>query len=425
MHFRSIPFLVTLTALCLSITVTTSCRFLVLEGVESNPQALGLFRWGENLEGEVCSTFRHRIAVINEANSNLPAERPRTEGLSNAHKAAQFGGIFACILGFTAAMLLFLSFFFQRLLSRCVWRITLPILLISAAVIQSITFFSFGDKRCQTDCGSNTEPCQVVTCTFDEGANRALAALVLYLFMGISIIFYPKRTSPLVKFVTDDKSQHAATKSNAQLRGVSRSHRRKIDDIEMAEQEQLDETENEPDPEANDWIHSGNDSDQLAAPMSSATSSTKHGFWPSFGDNVAQTGDTALAVNRNNVQGSVTEGKVPVAPRTHEPTRHSMSPPATYSTTATTAPTKVSQGLSSEEYATEFSISPKVEGKLLHDDSGAARQRRHKRKSSSRRHIENQSERRGEGHTERNSERNSEKISERSGERPRRRKDES
>jgi hypothetical protein len=55
-------------------------------------------------------------------------------------------------------------------------------------------------------------------------------------------------------------------------------------------------------------------------------------------------------------------------------------------------------GLNSEEHTTDFSISPQGEGKLLHDDSGVARQRRHKRKSSSKRHIEHHSERRSEAH---------------------------
>ena len=157
---RSIPFLVTLTALCLSITVATSCRFLVVETGEAEPVAYGLFRLGETLEGQVCGTFRHYTAVINQANSKLPAQQPRTEGISSAQKAAQFGGIFSCILGFTATMLLFLSFFFQRFLSRCVWRIALPILLISAAVVQSITFSAFGDDACQSKCTSNTDAWQ-------------------------------------------------------------------------------------------------------------------------------------------------------------------------------------------------------------------------------------------------------------------------
>jgi len=150
--------------------------------------------------------------------------------LSGAQKAAQFGGICSCILGFTATMLLFLSFFFRRFLSKCVWRIALPILLIAAGVIQSITFSIFADERCDInltlycDISNTVTPCPNVisTCTFSEGANSALAALVLYLFMGVSIIWYPKRTTPLLELVADEQ---VVTTTN-----------KKMDDIEAAEE---------------------------------------------------------------------------------------------------------------------------------------------------------------------------------------------
>jgi hypothetical protein len=140
-------------------------------------------------------------------------------------------------------------------------ELPLPILLISAGVVQSITFSLFGDGSCQTKCASNTEACQVGMESFwRRSENQLWAALVLDLFsMGISIIFYPKRTTPLVRFLTDDVvAAWCSGKNNTQnLAASEKPVRRKEEDIEMAQQEQLDETENEAEPEASDWIPRG------------------------------------------------------------------------------------------------------------------------------------------------------------------------
>ena len=213
-----------------------------------------------------------------------------------------------------------------------------------------------------------------------------------------------------MKFLTDDESRYVATNNKTQILVGARNSKKKVDDIEMAEQEQFDETDNEPEPEATDWIHSGNDSDQLAAPGKTVTSSTTEGNWPAFGDNVALTDDTARPAN--DIPGSMVETKVATTTQTRS--THYM-PPSTAN--STTTPTTGSMGLSSEDHAIDFSMSPQLEGTLLHDDSGLARQRRHKKKSSSKRHIEHHSERRSERHSERTSERNSE--------RPRMKKEES
>jgi hypothetical protein len=206
-----------LTALCLGITSITSCRFGALESASEQGGAaiaVGIFRYGEGSDG-VCQTYRHRNAVVAEINDNNP-NTPDIEGLSGAHEAAQAGGILASLIGFTCVALLFLSFFFQRLLSKPVWRIALPILLAFAALAQSMTFAIFGDDDCQAECVNNPnggEICNVVTCSFSDGANRALAAMILYLFMCVGIMFYPRRTTPLFEFVTDPSDyQHVATR---------------------------------------------------------------------------------------------------------------------------------------------------------------------------------------------------------------------
>ena len=101
--------------------------------------------------------------------------------------------------------------------------------------------------------------------------------------------------------MTDDESQYVATKKNTQIHSGAWNSKKKVGDIEMAEQEQLDETDNEPEPDASDRVYSGNDSDQLAAPGTTATSSTMEGNWPAFGANVAVTNNTARAAN--NIPG--------------------------------------------------------------------------------------------------------------------------
>jgi hypothetical protein len=216
---RSAPFLVTLTALCLGIASITSCRFVTSEsdsGQGGAAAAFGIFRYGEGSDG-VCQTYRHVNAVVVDFNDNKNENVPDAEGLSDAHKVAQAGGILASLVGFTCVALLFLSFFLQRLVSKAVWRIALPILLGFAALTQGLTFAIFGDDECREECVDNPnggEICNVVTCTFSDGANRSLAAMMLYLFMGIGIIFYPRRTIPLFEFVTDPSEyQHVSTRA--------------------------------------------------------------------------------------------------------------------------------------------------------------------------------------------------------------------
>lgn len=219
---QSIPFLVTLTALCLTMASVTSCRFLLSESSSpTGARELGLFRFVPfgSISDNACFTYRHWTALVQEINDqneindrNTGEITPDTEGLSTAAKAAQAGGILASLFGFTCTMLLFLSFCFQCFGSKAVWRFVLPILLLFTAVFQGITFAGFADdKWCKETCEvqSNINVCNVVTCSFNEGANRAFAAMMLYFFMGIGIIFYPRRTTPLFEFVSDHDEQNA------------------------------------------------------------------------------------------------------------------------------------------------------------------------------------------------------------------------
>lgn len=213
------PFLVALTALCLTITSVTSCHFVLSESTDYGAVTFGLFRYGEDSNG-VCSTFRHQFAAtknFNNNNNNIDDDTPDREGRSAAHAAAQAGGILACLFGFVCVILLLLSFSCKRLVSKAVWRIVLPILFFLAFLTQVMTFAVFGDDLCQEECVREgqgaVKECSVVTCSFSQGANRSFAAMILYLALGVGIIFFPRREGPLFKLVADqdDNADHNTT----------------------------------------------------------------------------------------------------------------------------------------------------------------------------------------------------------------------
>mmetsp|Transcript_26479 Transcript_26479/g.44216 ORF Transcript_26479/g.44216 Transcript_26479/m.44216 type:complete len:245 (-) Transcript_26479:632-1366(-) len=209
---QSIPFLVTLTALCLTITSVASCHFMLVENMEGLG-LVGLFRFGSSND-EMCSTYRHSTALINNYNDE---NNPDKDGLSTAHQAAQAGGILASLFGFTCTMLLFLSFCFRCLSSKAVWRFVLPILLLLTSAFQGMTFALFGDCKdtCEPEVAGGPIVCNVTTCSFSAGANRALAAMMLYFFMGIGIIFFPRRSTPLFKLVADHDDKNATSAEDA------------------------------------------------------------------------------------------------------------------------------------------------------------------------------------------------------------------
>ena len=140
---------------------------------------------------EYCRSYEYMLA-INPDNTDM--------ALTSMDKFAQAAGILACILGVAATIVFFLSFFLQCLLKMCTSRIVLPILLIIAGVFQILTFTA-AEHMCRCPPSALTlggGVCPVKTgCTVSDGGNRAIAATVLYLFVGILIIFYPRRTTPL------------------------------------------------------------------------------------------------------------------------------------------------------------------------------------------------------------------------------------
>jgi hypothetical protein len=171
---RSIPFVVALTAFSLSCVAATSCEFLAASVTQGVNGVYGIFRFGGvGGAGSFCSTYRHSI-------TNDPALQ-----------ASQAGAVLSCLLGATAVTLLFLSFFLERLLKKMMNRILLPVLLCGGGVFQTITFAAFGVEECNSS---------AVTCSLAGGANRALAAAILYFAIGVGIIFFPRRSVPLFTF---------------------------------------------------------------------------------------------------------------------------------------------------------------------------------------------------------------------------------
>lgn len=255
----------------------------------------GLFRYKtSSLAGETCSTFRHVSSVVKGLNDRNDGRDVNDLGLiSSAHRVAQAGSILATLFGFTCTLLLFLSFFFQRMLSKIVWRIVLPTFFFIAAITQSTTFAFFGADQCKGECvaveAGGEEFCDIVTCTFAEGANKALAAMMLYFFMGVAIIFYPKRMTPLIELGKDDNdyehiaSSHAVAVNSGDGNGstslVVLDHKR--NDMEMAEQYLYDKTEmDRPAPDTSTAVVSGlpqmnysfpPDTTPIQTPMKNAT----------------------------------------------------------------------------------------------------------------------------------------------------------
>lgn len=147
---------------------------------------MGLFTYTFSPADGVCNTYTHALAV-NPSDKNFK--------LTSLTQFGQAAGIIASLLGFTALVLLLLSFFLRCLLTRVTFRIVLPILLAVAGIFQLCTFAS-AEQMCRCP-PSYVNNCPVVTCNPGDGGNRSIAAAVLYLFIGVLLIFYPRRSVPL------------------------------------------------------------------------------------------------------------------------------------------------------------------------------------------------------------------------------------
>lgn len=157
--------------------------------VEQNDSihTMGLFSFTFSPGAEVCSTYAHILAAY-----------PNTQDfkLTGSTKFAQAAAMIASLFGFAALLLLFLSFFLGCLQTRVTFRIVLPIMLVLAGIFQLCTFAA-ADQICSCPPSYNGVGCPVTTCSPGDGGNRSIAAAILYLFNGILLIFYPRRTTPL------------------------------------------------------------------------------------------------------------------------------------------------------------------------------------------------------------------------------------
>mmetsp|Transcript_28335 Transcript_28335/g.41868 ORF Transcript_28335/g.41868 Transcript_28335/m.41868 type:complete len:183 (+) Transcript_28335:1-549(+) len=169
----------------------------------------GLFRYGGIDTNQVCRTYQHDASITKYRNQKITNLANKIEGLPVALYISQAAGVLASLLGIVSVFLLFFSLFSKRLLSKCVYRITIPVLTILAGVNQLLTFviFAVDDCRCTMEQQENNE-CAVVTCSLLDGGRTSVAAALLYLAMGVGMIFYPKPSTPLcLGMVKKEESQ--------------------------------------------------------------------------------------------------------------------------------------------------------------------------------------------------------------------------
>jgi len=189
-----IPIIAIFITFVLSAVAVDSCHFMLVESSQSSTMVYGLFRYGLASNNDICGTWKHLGNTLkifgNGDDDRFPA----------ALITAQVGGIFACLLGLSSFFLFVFSLFFERLLTKNIIGIIQPILLILASFFQFLTFVAFGGKYCKnTPCENDSNDiCTVATCSFLEGAEQSLSAALLYLAIGVGIIFYPKPSEPLL-----------------------------------------------------------------------------------------------------------------------------------------------------------------------------------------------------------------------------------
>ncbi len=150
-------------------------------------RTMGLFSFTFSPEDGICNTYAH-VNAVSPTDKNFK--------LTSLSQFGQAAGIIASLVGCTGLLLLFLSFFLRCLLTRVTFRIVLPILLIVAGIFQVCTFAA-ADQMCGCPPAYGGLNCPVTTCNAGDGGNRSIAAAVLYVFMGVLLIFYPRRTVPL------------------------------------------------------------------------------------------------------------------------------------------------------------------------------------------------------------------------------------
>lgn len=181
------PIVVIFIAFILGAVSTDSCHFLLYEG-PGNDSAIGLFRLSLSRSAtDFCTTWSY-------TNARSKAAIPDWGGLPAALVAAQAFAVMACVLGIASTILLFISFYLPRFLSRNIFRITIPTLTIAAGVFQIFTFLVFAVDNCTA--GTTDAPAQ---CSLLTGARQSLSAAIMYLGMGIGLIFYPKLERPLLQ----------------------------------------------------------------------------------------------------------------------------------------------------------------------------------------------------------------------------------
>mmetsp|Transcript_17166 Transcript_17166/g.26015 ORF Transcript_17166/g.26015 Transcript_17166/m.26015 type:complete len:313 (-) Transcript_17166:24-962(-) len=169
------PIVVIFISFILSAVSTDSCEFLLLESAVAGPRSIGLFRFSTTSSTtNLCSTWSFAS---------------KQGSLGGPLVASQAFSVMTCILGITSAIMLFVSFYWQRFLTKNMFRITIPSITITAGVFQLFTFLIFADDSCKLE---------TTQCSMLVAGRQSLCAALMYLGMGIGLIWYPKLERPLL-----------------------------------------------------------------------------------------------------------------------------------------------------------------------------------------------------------------------------------
>eukprot|EP00546_Thalassionema_frauenfeldii_P000104 CAMPEP_0178934864 /NCGR_PEP_ID=MMETSP0786-20121207/24157_1 /TAXON_ID=186022 /ORGANISM="Thalassionema frauenfeldii, Strain CCMP 1798" /LENGTH=354 /DNA_ID=CAMNT_0020612809 /DNA_START=16 /DNA_END=1080 /DNA_ORIENTATION=- len=218
-HF--FPILVIFFAFILGAVSTDACDFMLVEWgrIGNNVPVkrisrFGLFRmWESGSQTDTCGTWSFRNSLIKSLDLELDNEfiTDITADLNSYYTkipgggliAAQAFAVMACILGITSIILLFLSFYFP--FSKLWFGIVIPAVTITAGVFQLFTFCIFAADNCKSMNTNITTHCSLL-----QAGRVSICAALMYLGMGVGLIFYPKLAQPLLAQEDDDENHKDA-----------------------------------------------------------------------------------------------------------------------------------------------------------------------------------------------------------------------
>lgn len=207
-------------AFILGAVSTDACDFMLVEfgRIVNNAPSKGVYRFGlfrmseSSSQTDTCSTWSFRNTLLQSLDLDLDNINDDTTAdfISYYTKipgggliAAQAFAVMACILGIASVVLLFLSFYFPRFLSKLWFGIVIPAVTITAGVFQLFTFCIFAADNCKS-----TNDNIITNCSLLQAGRVSICAALMYLGMGVGLIFYPKLAQPLLAQEGDDEENN-------------------------------------------------------------------------------------------------------------------------------------------------------------------------------------------------------------------------